>query len=126
MFGVSIVLLILCAVLYRRKGWGYVRQALFAASITAAILGLNAMSSSLLVTDWLCVLLLCTFFVSVLTQAALWAYIVQSADRRLLTGARRKAKIAIEQIDELYPWLAILFAAYAFAAITEHIIGAFK
>lgn len=126
MFGVSIVLLILCAALYRREGWGYVRQALFAASITAAILGLNAMRTSLLVTDWLCVLLLCVFFVSVLTQAALWAYIFQSGGRRLLTGNRRKAKNAIEQIDELYPWLAILFAAYAFAAITEHIIGAFK
>lgn len=126
MFGVSIVLLILCAALYRRKGWENVRQALFAASITAAILGLNAMRPSLLVTDWLCVLLLCVFFVSVLTQAALWTYIVQSGERRLLTGARRKAKIAIEQIDELHPWILILFAAYAFAAITEHVIGAFK
>ena len=126
MFGVSVVLLILCVAIYRRNGWGYVRQALFAASITAAILGLNAMRSSLLVTDWLCVLLLCAFFVSVLTQAALWAYIFQSGERRLLTGARRKAKIAIEQIDELHPWLAVLFAAYAFAAITEHTIGAFK
>lgn len=126
MFGVSIVLLILCAALYRRKGWGNVRQALFAASMTAAILGLNAMRPSLLVTDWLCVLLLCVFFVSVLTQAALWTYIVQSGERRLLTGARRKAKIAIEQIDELYPWILILFAAYAFAATTEHIIGALK
>lgn len=126
MFGVSIVLLILCAVLYRRRGWGYVRQALFAASITAAILGLNAMSPSLAVADWLCVLLLCAFFVSVLTQAALWTYIKQSGERRLLTGNRRKAKIAIEQIDELHSWILILFAAYAFAAITEHIIGAFK
>lgn len=126
MFGVSVVLLILCVALYRRRGWGYVRQALFAASITAAILGLSAMRSSLLVTDWLCVLLLCVFFVSVLTQAALWAYIKQSGERRLLTGDRRKAKNAIEQLDELHPWLAILFAAYAFAAITEHIIGAFK
>lgn len=126
MLGVSAVLLILCVVLYRRKGWEYVRQALFAAAITAAILGLNAMRSSLLVTDWLCVLLLCAFFVSVLTQAALWAYIFQSGERRLLTGSCRKAKNAIEQIDELYPWLAILFAAYTFAAITEHIIGAFK
>lgn len=126
MFGVSIVLLILCAVLYRRKGWGYVRQSLFAASITAAILGLNALRQSLLVTDWLCVLLLCVFFVSALTQAALWVYIKQSGERRLLTGARRKAKIAIEQIDELHPWILILFAAYAFAAVTEHIIGAFK
>lgn len=126
MFGVSIVLLILCAALYRRKGWWNVRQALFAASITAAILGLNAMRPSLLVTDWLCVLLLCVFFVSVLTQAALWTYIKQSGERRLLTGNRRKAKIAIEQIDELHPWILILFAAYAFAAITEYVIGAFK
>lgn len=125
MFGVSIVLLILCVALYRRRGWGYVRQALFAASITAAILGLNAMRSSLLVADWLCVLLLCAFFVSVLTQAALSAYIKHSGERRLLTGTRRKAKIAIEQIDELHPWILILFAAYAFAAITEHIISAF-
>lgn len=126
MFVVSIVLLILCVALYRRNGWGYVRQTLFAAAITAAILGLNAMRPSLLVADWLCVLLLCVFFVSVLTQAALWTYIFHSGERRLLTGNRRKAKNAIEQIDELHPWLAILFAAYAFAAITEHIIGAFK
>lgn len=126
MFGVSIVLLILCAVLHRRKGWGHVRQALFAAAITAAILGLNAMRSTLLVMDWPCVVLLCAFFVSVLTQAALWAYIFQSGERRLLTGSRRKAKNAIEQIDELHPWILILFAAYTFAAITEHIIGAFK
>ena len=84
------------------------------------------MRSSLLVTDWLCVLLLCAFFVSVLTQAALWSYIFQSGERRLLTGSRRKAKNAIEQIDELHPWILILFSAYAFAAITEHIIGAFK
>lgn len=98
MFGVSVVLLILCAVLYRRKGWGYVRQALFAAAITAAILGLNAMRPSLLVTDWLCVLLLCAFFVSSLTQAALLAYIKQSGERRLLTGNRRKAKLQLNRL----------------------------
>lgn len=125
MLGVSIVLLGMFGVVTCIKDWDYVPRGLLIGSVTAFVLWLFAQRSPLFVADWLCAILLCVFFVAIMIQTALWAYI-QHHGERLLTAKRRKAKIAIEQIDELHPWLAILFAAYAFAAITEHIIGAFK
>lgn len=125
MFGVSIVLLGLWGAVTCLKDWDYVPSGLLISSATAFVLWLFAQRSHVFVTDWLCALILCVFFVAILIQTALWAYI-QNHGERLLSAKRRKAKIAIEQIDELHPWILILFAAYAFAAITEHIIGAFK
>lgn len=125
MFGVSIVLLGMWGAVTCLKDWDYVPRGLLISSATAFVLWLSAQRSPLFVADWLCTLLLCVFFVAILIQTALWAYI-QHYGERLLTANRRKAKIAIEQIDELHPWILILFAAYAFAAITERIIGAFK
>lgn len=36
---------------------------------------------------------------------------------------RLKAARAIEQLDELYPCLLILFLAYALASLVEHVVG---
>lgn len=125
MLGVSIVLLGMWGAVTCLKDWDYVPRGLLISSATAFVLWAFAQQSPVFVTDWLCALILCVFFVTILFQSAIWAYI-QHYGERLLTAKRRKAKRAIEQLNELHPWLAILFAAYAFAAITEHIIGAFK
>lgn len=125
MLGVSIVLLGMWGAVKCLKDWDYVPRGLLIASVTSFVLWVFAQRSPAFVTDWLCALILCVFFVAILIQTALWAYI-QHHGERLLTAKRRKAKRAIEQLEELHPWLLILFAAYAFVAITEHIIGAFK
>ena len=125
MLGISIVLLGMWGAVTCLKDWDYVPRGLLISSVTAFVLWAFAQRSPASVTDWICALILCVFFVAILIQTALWAYI-QHHGGRLLTAKRRKAKRAIEQLDELHPWLAILFAAYSFAAITEHIIGAFK
>ena len=125
MLGVSIVLLGMWGAVTCLKDWDYVPRGLLIASATAFVLWAFAQRPPAFVTDWLCALILCVLFVAILIQTALWAYI-QHHGERLLTAKRLKAKRAIEQLDELHPWLAILFAAYAFAAISEHIIGAFK
>lgn len=125
MLGVSIVLLGMWGAVTCLKDWDYVPRGLLVASATAFTLWAFAQRSPAFVSDWLCALILCVFFVAILIQTALWAYI-QHHGERLLTAKRRKAKLAIEQLDELHPWLLILFSAYAFAAITEHINGAFK
>lgn len=125
MLGVSIVLLGMWGAVTCLKDWDYVPRGLLIASATAFVLWVFAQRSPVFVTGWLCALILCVFFVAILIQTALWANI-QHHGERLPTAKRRKAKRAIEQLDELHPWLAILFAAYAFAAITEDFIGAFK
>lgn len=125
MLGVSIVLLGLWGAVTCLKDWVYVPRGLLISSATAFVLWAFAQRSPAFVTDWLCALILCVFFVAILIQTALWAYI-QHHEERLQTAKRRKAKNAIEQIDELHPWILFLIAAYAFAAITEHFIGAFK
>lgn len=125
MLGVSIVLLGMWGAVTCLKDWDYVPRGLLMASATAFVLWAFAQRSHMFVTDWLCALILCVFFVAILIQTALWAYI-QNHGERLLSAKRRKAKIAIEQIDELYPWLAILFVAYTFASFVEYVIGAFK
>lgn len=125
MLGVSIVLLGMWCAVTCLKDWDYVPRGLLISSATAFVLWLIAQRSPTFVTDWLCALILCVFFVAILIQTALWAYI-QHHGERLLSAKRRKAKIAIEQIEELYPWLVILFVAYTFASFVEHIIGAVK
>lgn len=125
MLGVSIVLLGMWGVVTCLKDWDYVPRGLLITSATAFVLWAFAQRPPLFVTDWLCALILCVFFVVILIQTALWAYI-QHHGKRLLSAKRRKAKIAIEQIDELYPWLVILFVSYAFASFVEYVFGAFK
>lgn len=125
MLGVSIVLLGMWGAVTCLKDWDYVPRGLLTASATASVLWAFAQRSPASVADWLCALILCVFFVAILIQTALWAYI-QHHGERLLTAKRRKAKIAIDQIDELHPWLLILFAAYTFASFVEYCIGAFK
>lgn len=125
MLGVSIVLLGMWGAVTCLKDWDYVPRGLLFSSATAFVLWAFAQRSPVFVTDWLSALILCVFFVAILFQTALWAYI-QHHGERLPLAKWLKAKRAIEQLDELHPWLLILFAAYAFAAITEHIIGAFK
>ena len=125
MFGVSIVLLGLWGAVTCLKDWDYVQRGLLITSATAFVLWAFAQRTPVSVTDWLCALILCVFFVAILIQTALWAYI-QHHGERLLTAKRRKAKRAIEQLDELHPWLLILFLAYAFASSVEYVVGAIK
>lgn len=125
MLGVSIVLLGMWGAVTCLKDWDYVPRGLLIASVTSFVLWAFAQRSPALVADWLCALILCAFFVTILIQTALWAYI-QHHGERLLAAKRRKAKRAIEQLDELHPWLLILFAAYTFASILEYIVEAIK
>lgn len=125
MLGVSIVLLGMWGAVTCLKDWDYVPRGLLIASSSAFVLWVFAQRSPALVTDWLCALILCVFFVAILIQTTLWAYI-QHHGERLLTGKRRKAKRAIEQLEELHPWLLILFLAYMFASFVEYVMGAFK
>lgn len=125
MLCVSIVLLGLWGAVTCLKDWDYVPRGLLISSATAFALWAFAQRSPSSVTVWLCALILCVFFVAILIQTVLWAYI-QHHGERLLTAERRKAKIAIEQLDELHPWLLILFAAYTFASIIENVVGAIK
>lgn len=107
------------------KDWDHVPRGLLMASVTAFVLWAFAQRSPASVTDWLCALILCVFFVAILIQTALWAYI-QHHGERLQVAKRRKAKRAIGQLDELHPWLLIPFLAYTFASFVEYVIGAFK
>lgn len=125
MLGVSIVLLGMWGAVTCLKDWDYVPRGLLISSVAAFVLWLFAQRSTMFVTDWLCALILCVFFAAILIQTALWAYI-QHHGERLLTAKRHKAKVAIEQIDELHPWLVVLFVAYTFASFVEYVIGAFK
>lgn len=125
MFGVSIVLLGLWGAVTCLKDWDYVPRGLLISSATAFVLWLFAQRSPMFVTDWLCALILCVFFVAILIQTALWAYI-QHHGERLQTAKRRKAKRAIEQLDELHPWLLFLFLANMFASFEEYVVGAMK
>lgn len=125
MLGVSIVLLGLWGAVPCLKDWDNVPRGLLISSATAFVLWAFAQRSPVFVTDWLCALILCVFFVAILFQTALWAFI-QHHGERLLTAKRRKAKRAIEQLEELHPWLLILFVAYACASIIENIVGAIK
>lgn len=125
MFGVSIVLLGMWGAVTCLKDWDYVPRGLLIASVTAFVLWAFAQRSPVFVTDWLCALILCVFFVAILIQTALWAYI-QHYGERLPTATRRKAKIAIERIDELHPWLLIPFVAYTFASFMGYVVGAIK
>ena len=125
MFGVSLFLLALCVLVKIFEDYDYVPRGLLIASATAFMLWLIAEQAPLGVADWLGVLVLCVFFVGILTQTALWAYI-QHHGERLLTAKRRKAKKAIEHIEEIHPWLLLLLLAFGFVSVTEHIIGAFK
>lgn len=125
MLGVSIVLLGMWGAVTCLKDWDYVPHGLLVASATAFVLWAFAQRSPVSVTDWLCALILCAFFVAILIQTALWAYI-QHHGERLQTAKRRKAKRAIGQLEELHPWLLILFVAYTFASIIEYVVGAIK
>lgn len=125
MLGVSIVLLGMWGAVTCIKDWDYVPRGLLIASATAFVLWAFAQRPPAHATDWLCAMILCVFFVAIMIQTALWAYI-QHHGERLLAAKRRKAKLAIEQLDELHPWLLILFATYAFASILEYIVGAIK
>lgn len=125
MFGVSIVLLGLWGAVSCLKDWDYVPRGLLISSATAFVLWLFAQRSPMFVTVWLCALILCVFFVAILIQTALWAYI-QHHGERLPTAKRRKAKMAIEHIEEIHPWLLLLLLVFGFVSDTEHIIGAFK
>lgn len=125
MLCVSIVLLGLWGAVTCLKDWDYVPRGLLIASVTAFVLWAFAQRTPTSVTDWLCALILCVFFVAILIQTALWAYI-QHHGERLLTAKRRTAKRAIEQLDELHPWLLILFAAYTLASILEYAVGVIK
>lgn len=125
MLGVSIVLLGMWGAVTCLKDWDYVPRGLLISSMTAFVLWAFAQRSPVFVTDWLCALILCVFFVAILTQTALWAYIQHHGERHL-TAKRRKAKRAIEQLDELHPWLLILFLAYVFASIIGYVVGASK
>ena len=125
MFGVSVVLLGMWGAVTCLRDWDYVPRGLLIASVTSFVLGAFAQRPPAFVTDWLCALILCVFFVAILIQTALWAYI-QHRGERLLAAKRRKAKLAIEQLDELHPWLLILFAAFTFASILGYVVGANK
>lgn len=125
MLGVSIVLLGMWGAVTCLKDWDCVPRGLLIASATAFVLWVFAQRTPVFVTDWLCALILCVFFVAILIQTALWAYI-QHHGERLLTAKRRKAKRAIEQLDELHPWLLILFVAFTFAPTLEYVVGAIK
>ena len=125
MFGVSVVLLGMWGAVTCLRDWDYVPRGLLIASVTSFVLGAFAPRPPAFVTDWLCALILCVFFVAILIQTALWAYI-QHRGERLLAAKRRKAKLAIEQLDELHPWLLILFAAFTFASILGYVVGANK
>lgn len=125
MLGVSIVLLGLWGAVTCLKDWEYVPRGLLIASATAFMLWAFAQRTPVFVTDWLCALILCAFFVAILIQTALWAYIQHNGER-LLTAKRRKAKRAIEQLNELHPWLLILFLTYTFASTIEYVVGAVK
>ena len=125
MLCVSIVLLGMWGAVTCLEDWDYVPRGLLISSVTAFVLWAFAQRSPVFVTDWLCALILCVFFVAILIQTALWAYI-QHHGERLLTAKRLKAKLAIEQLDELHPWLLILFVAYTFASILEYAVGAIK
>ena len=125
MLGVSIVLLGMWGAVTCLKDWYYVPRGLLIASATAFVLWAFAQRSPMFVTDWLCALILCAFFVAILIQTGLWAYI-QHHGKRLLTAKRLKAKQAIEHLDELHPWLLILFMSYTFASFVEYAMGAFK
>lgn len=125
MLGVSIVLLGMWCAVTCLKDWDYVPHGLLIASATAFVLWAFAQRSPAFVTDWLYALILCVFFVTILIQTALWAYI-QHHGERLLTAKRRKAKLAIEQLEELHPWLLILFAANMFASFVAYVVGAIK
>lgn len=121
MLGVSIVLLGMWGVVTCLKDWDYVPRGLLIGSATAFVLWLFAQRSPLFVTDWLYALILCVFFVAILIQTALWAYIQHNGERHQ-TAKRRKAKRAIEQLDELHPWLLILILAYSFASFVEYVV----
>lgn len=125
MLGISIVLLGMWGAVTCLKDWDYVPRGLLIASATAFVLWAFAQRSPVSVTDWLCALILCAFFVAILIQTALWAYI-QHHGEHLQTEGRRQARLAIEQLDELHPWLLILFLAYMFASFVEYIVGAIK
>lgn len=125
MLGVSIVLLGMWVAVTCLKDWDYVPRGLLISSVTAFVLWAFAQRSPVFVTDWLCAPILCVFFVAIMIQTALWAYI-QHHGERLLLAKRRKAKRAIEQLDELHPWLLILFLAYVFASFVECVVGVIK
>lgn len=125
MLGVSIVLLGMWGAVTCLKDWDYVSRGLLIASATAFALWAFAQRSPAFVTDWLCALILCIFFVTILIQTALLAYI-QHHRERLLAAKRRKAKRAIGQLDELHPWLLFLFLAYTFASFVEYAVGAIE
>lgn len=125
MLGVSLFLLALSVLVKIFKDYDYVPHGLLIASASAFVLWLIGLMAPLGAADWLCVLVLCGFFVGILTQTALWAYI-QHHGERLLTAKRRKAKMAIEHIEEIHPWFLLLLLAFGFVSVTEHIIGAFK
>ena len=125
MLGVSIVLLGLWGAVTCLKNWDYVPRGLLIASATAFVLWAFAQRSPWIVTDWLCALILCVFFVAILIQTALWAYI-QHHGERLPLAKWLKAKRVIEQLEELHPWLLILFLAYLLASFVEYVVGAIE
>ena len=125
MLGVSIVLLGMWGAVTCLKDWDHVPRGLLIASATAFVLWAFAQRSPVFVTDWLCVLILCVFFVAILIQTALWEYIDHYRER-LPLETWLKAKRPIEQLDELHPWLLILFLAYTFASFVEYVVGAIE
>lgn len=125
MLGISIVLLGMWGAVTCLKDWDCVPRGLLISSVTSFVLWAFAQRPPVFVTDWLCALILCVFFVAILIQTALWAYI-QHHSERLQAAKRRKAKMAIEQLDELHPWLLILFLAYTFASFIEYVVGVIK
>lgn len=125
MLGISIVLLGMWGVVTCLKDWDYVPRGLLISSATAFVLWAFAQRSPVFVTDWLCALVLCTFFVAILIQTALWAYIEHHGER-LPLAKWLKAKRVIEHLDELHPWLLILFFAYMFASFVKYAIGAIE
>lgn len=125
MLGVSIVLLGMWGAVTCLKDWDYVPRGLLIASATAFVLWAFAQRSPVFVTDWLCALILCVFFVAILIQTSLWAYI-QHHGERLPLAKWLKAMRAIEQLDELHPRLLILFLGYMFASVVEYVVGAIE
>lgn len=125
MLGVSIVLLGMWCAVTCLKDWYYVPRGLLIASVTAFVLWAFAQRSPVSVTDWPCALNLCVFFVVILIQTSIWAYIQHHGDR-LPLAKWLKAKRTIEQLDELHPWLLILFIAYTFTSFVEYVVGAIE